>query len=361
MNGVHFSSFKKQDQKETSVFDQLLELLSELLMHTSGDLTEALDWLRELDDEYQITTQDYTFEDFLEELKERSFLQQTGKDWEPSPRLEKFIRKRALESVFGKNLKKGKGNHKSPDSAMGTDQHPEIRPLMPGEDFNRIDYTESVKSAFLRSGGGDLAYEDLKTHHQKASAGMATVLMIDISHSMILYGEDRITPAKKVALALAEMIRIRYPKDSLECVVFGNDAWQVPLKDLPYLQVGPYHTNTVAGLELAMDLLRKKRGYNKQIIMITDGKPTCIKENGEYYKNSWGQDPKILGKTLNLARECKKRSIALTTFMIAQDPYLQKFVEDFSKEGKGKAFYSSTEGLGHFVLDDYEKNRKRYF
>src|SRR5690606_5125183 len=123
---------------------------------------------------------------------------------------------------------------------------------------------------------------------QKTST--ATVIMIDISHSMILYGEDRITPAKKVALALSELIRTRYPKDSLEIIVFGNDAWQIQVKDLPYLEVGPFHTNTVAGLELAMDLLRRKKTANKQIFMITDGKPTCLKEGIRYYKNSFGLD-----------------------------------------------------------------------
>ncbi len=130
--------------------------------------------------------------------------------------------------------------------------------------------------------------------------------MIDISHSMILYGEDRITPAKKVAMALSELITTKYPKDTLDIVVFGNDAWPVEIKDLPYLQVGPYHTNTVAGLELAMDILRRRRNANKQIFMITDGKPTCLKVGKRYYKNSFGLDRKITSRCLNLAAQCKK-------------------------------------------------------
>ena len=184
--------------------------------------------------------------------------------------------------------------------------------------------------------------------------------MIDISHSMILYGEDRITPAKKVAMALAELITTKYPKDTLDIVVFGNDAWQVKIKDLPYLQVGPFHTNTVAGLELAMDLLHRRKTPNKQIFMITDGKPTCLKEkNGEYYQNSAGHDPKIINKTINLAVQCRKLHIPITTFMIARDPYLQAFVEDFTEANKGKAFYASLQGLGDFVFADYEQNKRK--
>jgi uncharacterized protein with von Willebrand factor type A (vWA) domain len=187
----------------------------------------------------------------------------------------------------------------------------------------------------------------------------STVLMIDISHSMILYGEDRITPAKKVAMALAELITKKYPKDTLDILVFGDDAWQIEIKDLPYLQVGPYHTNTVAGLELAMDILRRRKNSNKQIFMITDGKPTCIKQGIKYYKNAFGLDPKILNQTLNLAGQLKKLKVPVTTFMIATDPYLKAFVRDFTKANNGSAYYSSLEGLGNLVFEDFKKNRRK--
>jgi uncharacterized protein with von Willebrand factor type A (vWA) domain len=176
---------------------------------------------------------------------------------------------------------------------------------------------------------------------------------------MILYGEDRITPAKKVAMALAELIKTRYPKDTLDIVVFGNDAWPISIKDLPYLQVGPYHTNTFAGLELAADLLRRRKTHNKQIFMITDGKPTCLKENGRYYKNSMGLDRKVVNKTLNMAAQCKRLNIPITTFMIAQDPYLQQFVREFTQINGGRAFYSSLTGLGEYIFEDYIKNRRK--
>jgi Ca-activated chloride channel family protein len=187
------------------------------------------------------------------------------------------------------------------------------------------------------------------------------VLMLDISHSMILYGEDRITPAKKVALALAELIRTRYPKDTLDVIVFGNDAWQIEVKDLPYLQVGPYHTNTIAGLELAMDLLRRRKTANKQIFMITDGKPTCMKVGIKYYKNSFGLDSKILNKTLTLSAQCRRLNIPITTFMIASDPYLREFVKEFTRVNNGNAYYSNLQGLGHLVFEDYRRNRKKTF
>ena len=182
--------------------------------------------------------------------------------------------------------------------------------------------------------------------------------MIDISHSMILYGEDRITPAKKVAMALAEFVTTRFPKDTLDIIVFGNDAWRVEIKDLPYLQVGPYHTNTVAGLELAMDILRRHKNPNKQIFMITDGKPTCIKKGKKYIKNSFGLDRMIVNRTLNLSRQCRKLQIPITTFMIANDPYLVQFVNQFTQANNGKAFYSNLKGLGEFIFRDFKNNRK---
>jgi uncharacterized protein with von Willebrand factor type A (vWA) domain len=183
--------------------------------------------------------------------------------------------------------------------------------------------------------------------------------MIDISHSMILYGEDRITPAKTVAMALSELIKTRYPKDTLDLLAFGNDAWRIEIKDLPYLKVGPYHTNTFAGLELAMDILRRRKTKNKQIFMITDGKPTCLKEGARYYKNSFGLDRKIINKTLDQAARSRRLGITITTFMIARDPYLQQFVRDFTQINKGRAYYSSLSGLGEYIFEDFVRNRRR--
>ena len=219
-----------------------------------------------------------------------------------------------------------------------------------------------MKNAQINHGIGNfnLTENDLVVEETNHKSQMSTVLMIDISHSMILYGEDRITPAKKVAMALAELITTRYPKDTLDILVFGNDAWPIKIKDLPYLNVGPYHTNTVAGLQLAMDLLRQKRNTNKQIFMITDGKPSCLRlPDGTYYKDSNGLNPYITNKCYAMAQQARKLHIPITTFMIAQDRYLMQFVREFTQANQGKAFYTGLKGLGEMIFEDYETNRKK--
>ena len=206
-----------------------------------------------------------------------------------------------------------------------------------------------------------LTENDLETFESDHTSQTSTVLLIDISHSMILYGEDRITPAKKVAMALSELIMRKYKKDTLDVVVFGNDAWEVKIKDIPYLKVGPFHTNTIAGLELSMDILRRRKNNNKQIFMITDGKPTCMKVGIKYYKNAFGLDPKILNKTYNLAANCKKNNIRINTFMIASDPYLMEFVEKFTEINDGSAYFADLNNLGSMIFKDYNKNKiKKY-
>jgi Ca-activated chloride channel homolog len=244
---------------------------------------------------------------------------------------------------------------------VGASLNPETRPFRFGDQLEQVDFTESIRNAQINHGieSFNMQEDDLKIRETDFKAQTSTVLMIDISHSMILYGEDRITPAKKVAMALSELITTKYPKDTLDIVVFGNDAWPVEIKDLPYLQVGPYHTNTVAGLELAMDILRRRRNANKQIFMITDGKPTCLKVGKRYYKNSFGLDRKITSRCLNLAAQCKKLKIPITTFMIASDPYLQRFVNEFTETNNGKAFFASLDRLGSFIFRDFESGKRK--
>jgi Ca-activated chloride channel family protein len=227
--------------------------------------------------------------------------------------------------------------------------------------LEQIDFVDSIRNAQIQHGIDDFRMEedDLMIRETDLKTQTSTVLMIDISHSMILYGEDRITPAKKVAMALSELIQTKYPKDTLDIVVFGNDASQIEVKDIPYLQVGPFHTNTVAGLEMAMDILRRRKNPNKQIFMITDGKPTCLKIAGRYYKNSFGLDRKITNRCLNLAAQCKKLKIPITTFMIASDPYLQQFVNEFTETNNGKAFFASLDKLGSFVFKDFERGKRK--
>ncbi len=362
--GFKFSPYQA---KIKSPFDMLFDIFKELITHTSGDFDEAIDWLKMLDKEYKLTTKDYTIDDFIEDLKNKGYLKETitpdgNSKRSITAKTERAIRKNALNQIFGKLKKSGIGNHKTKITGIGDEHTGDYRNFEFGDSLDRLSVTESLKNAQINHGLGsfklteqDLVVED--THHKSQ---MSTVLMIDISHSMILYGEDRITPAKKVAMALAELITTRYPKDTLDILVFGNDAWPIKVKDLPYLQVGPYHTNTVAGLKLAMDILRRKRNTNKHIFMITDGKPSCLNmPDGTYYKNSNGLDKFIVEKCYNMASQARKLHIPITTFMIAQDPYLQSFVEQFTASNRGKAFYTGLEGLGEMIFHDYENNRKK--
>lgn len=362
--------FLKPKLDKQTPFEKLFEIFKELITHTSGDFDEAIDWLRELDVEYELTDENYTIDDFIKDLLEKSYIREeikpdgSGKGMGLTAKTEKLLREYALKQIFGKLKRSGTGNHKTNHLGQGAEPSGELKNFQFGDPIENIVLTESLKNAQIHSGIDDLQIrqEDLVVEKTEHKSQMSTVLMIDISHSMILYGEDRITPAKKVAMALAELITTRYPKDTLDILVFGNDARLISIKDLPYLQVGPYHTNTVAGLELAMDMLRRKKNTNKQIFMITDGKPSCLKmSDGTYYKNSAGLDKTIVEKCYLMARQARKLHIPITTFMIASDPYLKQFVQEFTKANNGKAFFTGLNNLGEMIFEDYEKNRKKRF
>jgi len=357
-----FSKFNPEDNQKTG-FEKLLDIFMQLLTYTSGDVAEALSWLTELDKQYQLTSDEYGMGDFIEDLKDKGYIddKNPGGEIKITPKAEQTIRKRSLEEIFGKLKKTKTGNHRTFKPGNGDEINPETRPFQFGDTLEQIDFTESIRNAQINHGveSFSMREDDLSIRETDFKTQTSTVLMIDISHSMILYGEDRITPAKKVAMALSELITTKYPKDTLDIVVFGNDAWTVEMKDLPYLQVGPYHTNTVAGLNLAMDILRRRKNPNKQIFIITDGKPTCLKVGKRYYKNSFGVDRRILNRCLNLAAQCKKLKIPITTFMIASDPYLQRFVAEFTETNNGKAFFASLDKLGAFIFRDFESGKRK--
>ena len=363
MIGWRFTQFQGDSSGETP-FERLLKVFQELLVHTSGDVAEALSWLTELDRQYKLTEENYGMAEFIQDLIDKGYINNPDKQkpgFIPTKKMEVELRKKALDDIFDQLKKSKKGNHNTKISGSGDELTSELRPFEFGDKLENISMTESLKNSYINHGIDDfhLTEDDLQVHETFYKSQTSTVLMIDISHSMILYGEDRITPAKKVAMALSELIITRYPKDTLDIIVFGNDAWRIEIKDLPYLEVGPYHTNTVAGLELAMDILRKRKNPNKQIMMITDGKPTCIKKGKKYFKNSFGLDRSILNRTLGLAVKCRKMNIPITTFMIARDPYLVSFVDQFTKANNGKAFYSSLQGLGEFIFMDYKQNKRK--
>jgi Ca-activated chloride channel homolog len=356
-----FSKYTPNEQNDP--FKKLLDLFTQMLTYTNGDAAEALQWMNQLDQKFALTNEEYGMGDFIEDLKQQGYLQednQTG-NINITAKTEQVIRKQSLDEIFGKLKKSKEGNHTTKKTGLGDEMGTDTRPYQFGDLLDQVDFTESIRNAQINRGvqNFSLQEDDLSIRETDFKAQTSTVLMIDISHSMILYGEDRITPAKKVAMALSELITTKYPKDTLDIVVFGNDAWPVTIKDLPYLEVGPYHTNTVAGLELALDILRRRRNQNKQIFMITDGKPTCLKIGSKYYKNSFGLDRKVVTRCLNLATQCKKLKIPITTFMIASDPYLQQFVQSFTKANNGKAFFASLDNLGSFLFKDFESGKSK--
>lgn len=362
MKGFRFEHFQGTS---TSNFDRLFKIFKQLITHTSGDVEEAIDWMRELDKEYQLSSPDYSIDDFVDDLKRKGYLREDRT--KPgglaiTAKTEQAIRDNALELIFGKLKRGAAGNHATGKSGnTGEESQGELRAYEFGDSPQSIAMVESIRQAQINNGLSDftLHESDLLVNEKEFSTQTATVLMIDISHSMILYGEDRITPAKMVAMALAEMIQRKYAKDSLDIIVFGDDAWPIQLKDLPYLQVGPYHTNTVAGLELAMSILKKKKVANKQIFMITDGKPSCLKEKDGYYQNSFGLDRKIVNRCLTLAAACKRSKITITTFMLARDSYLQDFIDEFTNANQGKAYFTGLKGLGEMIFRDYTNNKRK--
>tara|TARA_B100000242_G_scaffold170014_1_gene121769 strand:- start:1021 stop:2121 length:1101 start_codon:yes stop_codon:yes gene_type:complete len=346
-------------------FEDLLKIYQQLLLITSGDFNKTISIMTELDRKHNFTPENYGIGDFIEDLKKKGYIKENSNDQKIkiTKKSELELRHSALDEIFGKLKKDKTGSHMTNTFGSSLDFDSSTKPYEFGDNLENIAFNESIKNAQKNYGieNFKLAETDLETYESDQKSQTSTVLLIDISHSMILYGEDRITPAKKVAMALSEMIMRKYKKDTLDVVVFGNDAWEVKIKDIPYLSVGPYHTNTIAGLELAMDLLRRRKNKNKQIFMITDGKPTCMKVGINYYKNAFGLDPKILNKTYNLAAVCKKNGVRINTFMIASDPYLMEFVEKFTEINDGSAYFADLQNLGSMIFKDYNRNKvKRY-
>ena len=344
-----------------STFDTLFDLFQQLLLHTGGDADEALRWLTAVDKQYGISDEGMGLGDFIEELKNRGYIardEQTG-EVTITGKATRALRERSLEDIFGGLTRAGRGAHKTPFAGTGDERQPETRPYSFGDSVADLDVTATLSNAYRRNSEFSLEPDDFEVFETDHHTSVATVLMIDLSHSMVLYGEDRITPARKTALALAELITTRYPKDTLDIVAFGDDAWEVEIKDLPFLQVGPYHTNTRAGLERARTILKRRKNRNKQIFMITDGKPSAHFVNGRLYKNPYGLDRQIVNKVLDQGAMARREGIPITTFMIARDPALQDFVRQLTETNKGRAYYSRLDDLGGFLFEDYVRNRRK--
>jgi Ca-activated chloride channel homolog len=341
----------------------LRRLFNHLLLQSGGDVEEAMRWMRLLQERGYLDP-DVDLDAFFAQLMEENVIGQDGEgNLTLSAGGERQIRRDALDEIFGGLKKSMTGYHSIANAGQGTERLTETRQYQFGDDPMSIDSIRSLQNAMKHNDPSDpitIEEDDLEVFENEHNSNCATVVMIDISHSMILYGEDRITPAKKVALALTELILTKYPKDAIDVLLFGDEATEVPISEIPYVQVGPYHTNTKAGLELAQQILRRRRHSNKQIFMITDGKPSALFENGRLYTNSFGLDMKIVNRTLEEADRCRRAGVPITTFMLATDPMLVNFVDQLSKINRGRAFYSSPDRLGEYILADYIRNRRKF-
>ena len=273
-----------------------------------------------------------------------------------------FLGFKTLKDLLGSLGKSSFGRHDTRDLATGIETSGSSKPYEFGDMLN-LDVSETLFSAIRREGAKvplDMDYSDLHVHQCEYQSSCATVLMLDCSHSMILYGEDRFTPAKKVALALAHLIRMQYPGDSLRCVLFHDTAEELALSQLARVQVGPYYTNTRDGLILAQRLLAQEKKDMRQIVMITDGKPSCLTlDDGRMYKNAFGLDPLVISKTLEEVNRCKKQGILINTFMLASDYGLVNFVQKVTEICRGKAYFTTPFTLGQYLLMDYMNRKTR--
>src|SRR6516164_9122901 len=273
-----------------------------------------------------------------------------------------FLGFKTLKDLLGSLGKSSFGRHDTRDLATGIEASGAAKQYEFGDTLN-LDVSTTLFSAIRREGAQvplNLDYSDLHVHQCEYQSSCATVLMLDCSHSMILYGEDRFTPAKKVALALAHLIRTQYPGDSLRCVLFHDSAEELAISQLARVQVGPYYTNTRDGLILAQRLLAQERKDMRQIVMITDGKPSCLTlEDGRLYKNAFGLDPLVISRTLEEVNRCKKQGILINTFMLASDYGLVNFIQKVTELCKGKAYFTTPYTLGQYLLMDYMNRKTR--
>jgi Ca-activated chloride channel family protein len=356
-----YSKWKGPRPEDDAFMRQLMEIYRNLLLQTGGDADEALRWMEHFGEQYGFFNEQFGIADFKKMLEQSGEAERTPQGFKVTPKGEKRIRRDSLNEIFTSLQAGGAGDHRTPQAGKGGERLSETRDYRFGDNLSDLDPLGSISNAVKRGGIDDLSIteEDLSVFETEHLSSCATVLMVDVSHSMILYGEDRITPAKKIALALAELIKTRYPRDTLDVVLFGDDAAQVPLKDLMKIQAGPFHTNTRAGLQMARRILESRKGVNKQVFMITDGKPSAIREHGRLYKNPFGLDPKIVNKTLEEASFLRKKRITITTFMLATDAPLLDFVRKLSELNHGRIYETDPANVGAYVFRDFVRNRRK--
>jgi Ca-activated chloride channel family protein len=353
----------QQALEEGKLFnDDSLQQMMERLQNLSPEQMEKLldNLIQKMVDEGQITIPDPSEQQATAPGVGRG--KDTKVKFEVTDKSLDFLGFKTLKDLLGSLGKSSFGRHDTRDLSTGIETSGSSKRYEFGDMLN-LDVSETLFSAIRREGAKvplDMDYSDLHVHQCEYQSSCATVLMLDCSHSMILYGEDRFTPAKKVALALAHLIRTQYPGDSLRCVLFHDSAEELALSQLARVQVGPYYTNTRDGLILAQRLLNQERKDMRQIIMITDGKPSCLTlEDGRMYKNAFGLDPLVISRTLEEVNRCKKQGILINTFMLASDYGLVNFVQKVTEICRGKAYFTTPYTLGQYLLMDYMNRKTR--
>jgi Ca-activated chloride channel homolog len=358
--------------------DQLRQAIEQALM--DGDLLD--DNLREQIEQLQMEGKlDELIEKLIERMQQEDYISvdqppdparqssvggQTGEAqqarFEITDKGLDFLGFKALRNLLGSLGKSSFGRHDTRDLATGIEASGSSKNYEFGDTLN-LDITATLSSAIQREGLTlplNIEYSDLQVHQCEYQSSCATVLMLDCSHSMILYGEDRFTPAKKVAMALSHLIRTQYPGDSLSLVLFHDSAEEVPLSQLARVKVGPYYTNTREGLRMAQRILQRQRKDMKQIVMITDGKPSALTlEDGRIYKNAFGLDPLVVSQTLEEVSKCKRAGVLINTFMLASDYGLVQFVQKVTAMCRGKAYFTTPYTLGQYLLMDYMSRKTK--
>jgi Ca-activated chloride channel family protein len=330
-------------------------------MRNDGTLERLIQKLIE-----RMEQENYISIDQPHDSSKQSFLPgQTGKaqvKFEITDKSLDFLGFKALRDLLGSLGKSSFGRHDTRDLATGVEASGASKRYEFGDTLN-LDITATLSSAIQREGLKlplNIEHSDLQVHQCEYQSSCATVLMLDCSHSMILYGEDRFTPAKKVAMALSHLIRTQYPGDSLSLILFHDSAEEVPLSQLARVKVGPYYTNTREGLRLAQRILQRQRKDMKQIVMITDGKPSALTlEDGRIYKNAFGLDPLVVSQTLEEVSKCKRAGVLINTFMLASEYGLVQFVQKVTEMCRGKAYFTTPYTLGQYLLMDYMSRKTR--
>jgi len=343
------------------MFDENLRQQIEQMM-AEGQLDELIDQLIE-----RMQQEDYiSIDEPHNPARQSSVAGQTGEaqqaKFEITDKSLDFLGFKALRNLLGSLGKSSFGRHDTRDLATGIETSGSAKTYEFGDTLN-LDITATLSSAIQREGLTlplNIEYSDLQVHQCEYQSSCATVLMLDCSHSMILYGEDRFTPAKKVAMALSHLIKTQYPGDSLSLILFHDSAEEIPLSQLARVKVGPYYTNTREGLRLAQRILQRQRKDMKQIVMITDGKPSALTlEDGRIYKNAFGLDPLVVSQTLEEVSKCKRAGVLINTFMLASDYGLVQFVQKVTEMCRGKAYFTTPYTLGQYLLMDYMSRKTK--